>query len=59
VLHEWAKQWQRTFDSIQDMIFIMDSNCKIAMMNNKAKTKYDGVKGKEGEGTTFVIELLY
>lgn len=37
VLHDWAKQWQNTFDSIQDMVFIMDKDCKISMMNDVAK----------------------
>ncbi|BCB95644.1 hypothetical protein JZK55_05660 [Dissulfurispira thermophila] len=36
VLHDWAEQWQRTFDSIQDMVFIMDKDCKISMMNDMA-----------------------
>jgi nitrogen-specific signal transduction histidine kinase len=36
VLHDWAEQWQRTFDSIQDMVFIMDKDCRISMMNDTA-----------------------
>lgn len=47
VLHDWAEQWQRTFDSIQDMVFIMDKDCKISMMNDAAmKTCKQCAKGK-------------
>lgn len=47
VLHDWAEQWQRTFDSIQDMIFIMDKDCRISMMNDAAiKTCKQNAKGK-------------
>lgn len=47
VLHDWAEQWQRTFDSIQDMVFIMDKDCKISMMNDTAmKTCKQCAKGK-------------
>lgn len=46
-LHDWAEQWQRTFDSIQDMVFIMDKDCKISMMNDTAmKTCKQCAKGK-------------
>ncbi|MEW6739803.1 MAG: ATP-binding protein [Nitrospirota bacterium] len=47
VLHDWAEQWQRTFDSIQDMVFIMDKDCRISMMNDTAmKTCKQCAKGK-------------
>lgn len=47
VLHDWAERWQRTFDSIQDMVFIMDKDCKISMMNDTAvKNCKQCAKGK-------------
>lgn len=47
VLHDWAEQWQRTFDSIQDMVFIMDKDCRILMMNDAAiKSCKQCAKGK-------------
>ncbi len=47
VLQDWAEQWQRTFDSIQDMVFIMDKDCKISMLNDTAvKTCKQCAKGK-------------
>jgi signal transduction histidine kinase len=35
-LRDWAEKWQLTFDSISDMVFIIDSDCRILMMNKPA-----------------------
>lgn len=49
-LHDWAEHWQHTFDSIQDMVFIMDKDCRISMMNSAAKTRYkEGAVGRRAE----------
>ncbi|MDI6801481.1 MAG: ATP-binding protein [Thermodesulfovibrionales bacterium] len=46
VLSDWAKQWQKTFDSIQDMVFIAGDDCRISMMNEAAKKRYgEGIGG--------------
>ncbi|HAK89929.1 MAG: hypothetical protein A2X55_00410 [Nitrospirae bacterium GWB2_47_37] len=37
ILNDWAGQWQHTFDSMQDMVFIIDKNCRILLMNRQAK----------------------
>ncbi|MBI5213867.1 MAG: GHKL domain-containing protein [Nitrospirae bacterium] len=47
VLQDWAEQWQHTFDSIQDMVFIVNKDCRISMMNTAAKERYgEGILGR-------------
>ncbi len=47
ILNDWALQWQHTFDSIQDMVFIVNKDCRISMMNAAAKERYgEGILGR-------------
>jgi nitrogen-specific signal transduction histidine kinase len=46
-LRDWVAQWERTFNSIQDSIFIMDDGCRISAMNKNAKVSFaDASLGK-------------
>ena len=39
-LQDWVRQWENTFNSIQDSIFIMDDGCHISAMNKTAKDSF-------------------
>lgn len=40
ILQDWVRQWENTFNSIQDSIFIMDDSCHISAMNKTAKDSF-------------------
>ncbi|MEW6410430.1 MAG: ATP-binding protein [Nitrospirota bacterium] len=52
-LRDWAEQWQHTFDSIQDMVLILDRDCRVQMMNDAAKRMY----GRDAVGKG-IFEIL-
>ncbi len=46
-LENWANQWQKTFDSIQDCLMIVDEEGRIKMANRSTETIFIGpVKGR-------------
>ncbi|MFN3479001.1 MAG: ATP-binding protein [Thermodesulfovibrionales bacterium] len=42
-LENWAKQWQQTFDSIQDCLMILDRDSNLKMTNKSAKETFGEV----------------